>query len=148
MNEYVTAYVIDNYNFDIYQKEICMSKNGILDAVNFHMIGSQIRLVNGRPYKIICEMYLKEGYTYFPTTIIGQKPDIVGSIIVTGIDEYGDSVSLTEEDLIALKEFTTLRAYNKDGILKAIYTLEVENPLGTNIQTDNPSKIQHLRRLF
>lgn len=148
MDEYVTAYVIDNYNFDIYQKEICMSKNGILNVINFHMIGSQIRIINGRPYKIICEMYLKEGFTYFPSTITKKGADILGSIIVTGIDEYGDAVSLTEEDLIALKEFTTLRAYNKDGILKAIYTLEVEDPLGTTIQTEDPSKIQHLRRLF
>ena len=147
IGDYIKGYVIDNYNFDIYQIDICLTKKNILDVINFHSIGSQIRFVNGKPYKIICEAYLKEGYTYFPSTLTkGNKPDILGSIIVTGIDEYGDSVPLTDDDIKTIEEFVSLRTYNKNGILQSIYTLEVDNPTGTNIQTNEQSEIPNLRR--
>lgn len=149
MREYVRGYVIDNFSFEIYPKEVCISKAGILDTINFHMIGSQIRLINGKPYKIFCEAYLKEGYVYFPTTILkGNVPDILGSIIVTGIDEYGDAVSLTEEDIRTIEEYISLRYYNKDSICKSIYCLEVDNPTHTNIQTTNTDNLKHMFRIF
>ena len=149
MREYVRAFVIDNYNYQIYELDMHMSKQDILDVINFHLIGSQIRFVNKKPYKIICETFLKEGYTYFPTTMTaGYKPDILGSIIIVGIDEYGDSVSLTDEDIQILTSHTSLMSYNKDGILKAIYTLEVENLNNTNTQYADSSLIPHMHRIL
>ena len=149
MKEYVTGYVIDNFNFEIYQKDICIEKKSLMEILNFHMIGSQIRFVNGKPFKIICEAYLKEGYIYFPSTILkGAVPDILGSLIITGINSVGDSVSLTEDDIRLIEEFISLRYYNKDGVCKSIYSLEVENPTNTNIQTTDLSTLKHMRRVL
>lgn len=147
MKEYVRAYVIDNYDFLIYEKDICITRKDIQDTIDFHVIGSQIRFVNNKPYKIICEACFESNYIYYPSTITeGNNPDILGSIIVTGIDEYGDSVSLSTEDIRTLEEYTSLRYYKKNDQIKMIYTLEVDNPNKTNIQTSDPKTIQHLRR--